>query len=679
MLKYDTRLSAAIDLASRGLKVFPLRPGSKIPAIRGWQALATTDEAKIREWWRTMPTANIGYLTNDLVLIDVDPRHGGEATWAALDVEHDPDTLQVRSPQDGTHIVYRCPPGVRVQGGAHKLGRGVDIKAVGGLAVGPGSVWDENGRGYYILKDRPIREAPPSLIARVSIAPAKTEAPVRRLVEQDALAIELATGWMLHEAPDAFDGNRNNTAYGIAVKLFDFGVSFDTALDLLLEWNSLRCFPPLPVEGADSISVATTSGMHNRQNPIGILHPKVQFAGCEDLNDPPPAPPLQRSRFEIKWFDDLTLNTNRRDLVKGILPKEGLAVIWGKWKSIKTFWLADILMHVAIGREYRKRRVQQGAVIYVVLESPGGFYTRLIGWRKYFLKGYAGPSVPFGIISSPLDLVKDWAELAKIIKSNLGPNKLACVAIDTLSRSLRGSEGKDEDMSAYVSACDRLQKALGGLIALVHHHGHDGSRMRGFSGLPAAEDVELRSERNGDLHTVTVMLRRDGGGEEEQVVSRVKEITVGHDDDGEPITTLVLLEASLEEADLSRLTAAGQMFARALASELFDRCGKEDLVGQVFDSEFARGAYARAYKAGPAVMKPKEKRSTVTTDEGKIGPLDQGDQRVGKQKYLQATSKILLEQLVPFGWIDKHKEKQWVWLKKGFSPLPSKGTKGTEF
>ena len=244
-----------------------------------------------------------------------------------------------------------------------------------------------------------------------------------------------------------------------------------------------------------------------------------------------------KSRFEVTWAKDVKLFTTRRDLIKGLLPREGLAVLWGKWKSIKSFWLLDALMHVALGWDYRGRRVQQGPVIYLVLEAPGGFMTRVVGWLQTFLADHEMP--PFGIIACNIDLVRDHVALIDSIRSALGGIAPAVIAIDTVNRSLAGSEGADQDMSAYVAACDAVQKALGGLIVLVHHHGHNDTRMRGFTGLPAAEDVELFSKREGDLHTIEVTQRRDGATGD-RVVSRVEEVIVGQDDDGQVITTLVL-------------------------------------------------------------------------------------------------------------------------------------------
>jgi hypothetical protein len=57
--------------------------------------------------------------------------------------------------------------------------------------------------------------------------------------------------------------------------------------------------------------------------------------------------PPKRPRFRLERADQITLSNRRRQLVNGILPRTGLAVVWGGEKSLKTTWLADILLHVA--------------------------------------------------------------------------------------------------------------------------------------------------------------------------------------------------------------------------------------------------------------------------------------------------------------------------------------------
>src|SRR3954447_22594606 len=62
-------------------------------------------------------------------------------------------------------------------------------------------------------------------------------------------------------------------------------------------------------------------------------------------------------RFNPVRFKDIVLNTDPAYLVEDLIPREGLTVVWGPPKSGKSFWVYDLMMHVALGWEYRGRYV----------------------------------------------------------------------------------------------------------------------------------------------------------------------------------------------------------------------------------------------------------------------------------------------------------------------------------
>jgi hypothetical protein len=75
----------------------------------------------------------------------------------------------------------------------------------------------------------------------------------------------------------------------------------------------------------------------------------------------------------------------------------------------------------------------------------------------------------------------------------------ALVILDTWSRVLGGDDSAPSDAAAGVAALDDLRTRFGNFAAIVvHHEGHTKGRGRGWSGLRAAVDVELRAERGAD-------------------------------------------------------------------------------------------------------------------------------------------------------------------------------------
>jgi AAA domain len=68
----------------------------------------------------------------------------------------------------------------------------------------------------------------------------------------------------------------------------------------------------------------------------------------------------------------------------------------------------------------------------------------------------------------------------------------AVVYIDTLNRSLVGSESFDEDMAAYIRATDAIRDTFDCLVVIVYHCGHGGDRPRGHSSLAHGRNLPSR-------------------------------------------------------------------------------------------------------------------------------------------------------------------------------------------
>src|SRR5262245_60846878 len=82
-------------------------------------------------------------------------------------------------------------------------------------------------------------------------------------------------------------------------------------------------------------------------------------------------------RIKLVPFNSIKLGTDRRYLVKGLIPYPGLTVIWGPPKCGKSFWTLDVVMSIALGKEYRGRRVHQGPIVYCAFEGQSGITQRI--------------------------------------------------------------------------------------------------------------------------------------------------------------------------------------------------------------------------------------------------------------------------------------------------------------
>jgi AAA domain len=246
----------------------------------------------------------------------------------------------------------------------------------------------------------------------------------------------------------------------------------------------------------------------------------------------------QRGRLKLMPFNSISLSTDRRYLVKGLIPYPGLTVIWGPPKSGKSFWTLDLAMHVALGREYRGKRIHQGPVVYCCFEGQSGVSARLEAYRQRFLSEDVD-SVDFYLQPAPMDLIKEHEDLIAAIRNLESPP--VAVVLDTLNRSLNGSENSDEDMGAYIKATDAIRETFDCSVLVVHHCGINDSRPRGHTSLTGAADARLAVTRDHAKNILVEVEFMKDGDSSEIVVSTLESLDVGLDEDGAPITSCVVV------------------------------------------------------------------------------------------------------------------------------------------
>jgi len=275
-------------------------------------------------------------------------------------------------------------------------------------------------------------------------------------------------------------------------------------------------------------------------------------------------------RFRVMTADELAALPPVRWRVRGALPAEGIAAIYGPAGSGKTFLTLDLLGAVADDREWFAHRVEPCQVVYVALEGEAGIAQRVKAYRTRH--GRAPARMRF--IAQPFALLEggDVAELAQAIRAAGGAGGI--VAIDTLNRAAPGADENDSrDMGRIIEGAKLLQAALGCLVLLIHHAGKDAGRgLRGHSSLMAALDAVLEVSRDGDRREWRLAKAKDASDGEAHPF-RLEVVELGADDDGEPITSCVVAEAEAGEVRRPAPAGGNQRVAWERIGELLREAG----------------------------------------------------------------------------------------------------------
>jgi len=238
---------------------------------------ATRDGSIIAGWFNgSNGDINIGICTggeSGLIVLDVDPGHGGDKALADLELKHGKiDTLGVITGGGGDHLYLGCPVGKQIKNSVSKLGPGLDIRSDGGYVVAPPSL-HISGQEYRWKVDprarKPI-DCPGWLIKTVgSVKGKESGEPIRP------------------EGKPIPAGQRNDTLTSLAGSMRRKGFSQNVIYAAILDTNRKHCDPPLEhteVEQiASSVAKYAPSDSMNAENGIKEGGRKTQATMLVDL------------------------------------------------------------------------------------------------------------------------------------------------------------------------------------------------------------------------------------------------------------------------------------------------------------------------------------------------------------------------------------------------------------
>ena len=200
----------AIRYAKAGFELFPASPIDKAPYVTNGFYDATSDLAQVQRWWkREHPEALIACrISPQYIILDIDPRHNGHATWAKLEETYGPVAVAREHysgrGDGGRHVWFKHPGGTltmralhafaKDNGTGHKAGKtswasGIDLLHHGyRYTILPPSLHPDTGMPYtWGPKDEP-GDAPEWLVAMLTLKPAPPKMPSLRIADQDSIA-----------------------------------------------------------------------------------------------------------------------------------------------------------------------------------------------------------------------------------------------------------------------------------------------------------------------------------------------------------------------------------------------------------------------------------------------------------------------------------------------------------
>lgn len=435
-----TPLQAALGYAKRGMYVFPCVENGKEPAVETGLLEATIDAAIIRRWWTDRPKLNVGLSCgpSGITAIDIDPRHGGDATFEGLRAELGAaafDTASQATPSGGSHYLYRAPT-EPPRNSAGKIGPGIDVRGAGGYILVPPSTTKE-GAYVWELSSKVFADLPKALCDRLQ-EPRKA-----RLEIADAI----------------IEGGRNAQLTAIGGAMRRHGLSEAEIAAALSIVNRDRCKPPVPE--AEIATIAKSMGRYQPTAPITAHRlPPSEFSDVQELT---------------VAFEEDTATIGH--LVEGLIPLGGSMVLGAKKKVGKSVLLVNLARSIVRGEPFLGRHCRKGAVLYGSFDEPKS--VTMMRLEAIGLKGQPG----FFLWARRGGLGENWPT---IMRSYIDRFRPTLFIVDTLAKlaNIREINSYGEWNQAYAplhAAADEFGCAI---VVTVHNKKEGGGidAMAGSSG-----------------------------------------------------------------------------------------------------------------------------------------------------------------------------------------------------
>lgn len=274
----------------------PLKPISHTPKYNNWQKSiqsATLDQLDI--------AAGVVLQDDDLV-IDADPRRYKNKTnslnrlWRDLQLENPIPTFVVKTGRGGFHLYFKKPISLQLPKAKElKDYPGLEIKRKGHYVIAAGTLHRLTHKPYTIERLGPskILHAPGDLIELIQ-SNGRILKPIADKPEDNEIETEgtknIVIQYLIRAIPAIENENGNDTTFATARQCLMYGVSKETAYNLMLEYFNPRCTPEwLP---DDLLKIVDNAYTYKDNTEQGSKNAKVLF---KDL------PTRLPNKYHVSW------------------------------------------------------------------------------------------------------------------------------------------------------------------------------------------------------------------------------------------------------------------------------------------------------------------------------------------------------------------------------------------
>lgn len=387
-------LDVALEYIRKGWSIMPIAAGTKKPpAGLSWKALQSRriDETQAKHWWGTKyKDAGIAIITgkiSGLVVIDVDPKHGGTTDG----LPH--CDMVVNTGGGGWHYYYVMPD--EGYGNLQDGPIGRDVRGDGGYVIAPPTI-HESGNAYeWELDDKPspitvaqlIEHCPRSSVEKKEPSETYTNgaAPISKTFVSDAIR-------------DGFnEGGRNGGIARLVGCLIRMGQPADVC-EAMCQNVAKICTPPLPPHETRGIvrSIYKAEGKKVSLKKLPLLEGEPEEKG-------------DGSKLNLQEFDDFCFQYGGQTtewLVPGFIPKKTVAFLAGPPGSYKTWVEFDLAVSLATGLPFLNREdcvpKTKGKVIIFQQEDANESIAERISTIYMAKLGVLQPKIVDGVLTMPV-------------------------------------------------------------------------------------------------------------------------------------------------------------------------------------------------------------------------------------------------------------------------------------